>query len=129
MDLRIGFLGSVVLVVVIILGGSIIRFVRLACLPKKPASNWPGVEGFVYICRVDTRHDDHGNELAEPGIRCIYQVNQITYILSLERVEFLRCTQHEWENVGQYWPNHFAVRVHYDPKNPQRAVVSSVRNS
>lgn len=114
------------LLLVIILGWVIIR---ASSLPVKPGSDWHSVEGVAYIFRVDTRLNSNGEELSEPGIRCIYRVNHKTYTISLDGPGFWHCTRYEWENIERYWPKQCTVRVHYDPQNPRRAVVTPNYNS
>lgn len=115
------FLAWILLALAVALGWMIVR----VFFPSvKPGPDWPNVQGVAYVCRTDAWVDSNGEEISEPGIRCVYQVNHKTYTLSLDWPGFWRCNRHEWENVGYYWPKQLGVRVYYDPKNPRRAVVA-----
>jgi hypothetical protein len=119
----VDFLWLILLVLVVLFIGVIVVIRGALFRPRRPGKNWMVVEGRVYIYRVHTRPESNGEERPEPGMRCLYQVNNVTYQLTLDDPSYWNCTQREWENIARYYPREFVVRVHYDPRDPRRAVV------
>ena len=110
-------------IVIAILIVVIVQVVRGVPWVHRPQKNWLISEGRAYVTRVSMKQDSSGEVHYEPNIKVLYDVNGVTYRQIIRAADFLKCTQHEWENVARYYPSVFTIKVSYDPKNPKNATL------
>jgi hypothetical protein len=101
----------------------LVQVVKRSSWAHPSRKEWLISEGKAYITRVGMKQEVTGEARYEPNIKVHYDVNGITYRKNVRTEDFLKCTQHEWENVARYYPRIFTIKVRYDPKNPQNAFV------
>jgi len=96
---------------------------------NKAAANWPTVPGMIISAELDNyvKYDDIGNTttMYTPLITYEFEVDGQIYINNRVRVQAIVATNRQSvsrKKLGEY-PLGSAVKVHYDPFNPEDALL------
>jgi hypothetical protein len=118
----------VFLLVVIVAANLLGRGKRVWRDGSDPPKHWLTTEGKVFVSRVREVKDGEGRIDYAPDVRCVYLVGGVSYTLvpSCASSKFVLSRRNAEGAICEY-PVGMAVVVHYDPQDPQRAVVEDWR--
>ena len=113
-----------VIVVAILLG----REKRVWRDGSDPPQHWLTTEGKVFVSRVREVEDGEGRTDYVPDVQCVYLVDGVSYTTAPSCARSgLVLSRRDAEGAIDEYPVGMAVEVHYDPQNPQQAVVEDWR--
>jgi hypothetical protein len=112
-------------------GSLVIAFWLLAVIRGARSRSWPVVEGHIQSSLTETRSEtsDEGRvTVYRPRVRYTYTVGRTDY--SSERIDFSdkdcpTASKQSSDRIVDSYPPGDAIRVHYNPKNPQQSVLKS----
>jgi len=100
-------------------------FAAISAIRVLSAQNWPTTEGVVVAGHIATSHSSEGGTSYRPVVQYQYQVVEKTYMSDLMSFG----SRNYFGGYGgaqrtlQRYPVGAAVRVHYNPNKPERAVL------